>query len=169
MGMSPVGKLIYGYALGNSEDGPLIREVNEDGEWQTEWAIALATDPDREHEDPDPFVHLEPILKDAGLDVGAVYTNCALRLIHHGHLDYGYATALVTYDVEAEWSEATAVDLPALDIMRQAQGWDDLLTQAIAVLGITPVELARKEDNRWDHNAPRVPVPPRWMVVAQYI
>lgn len=168
MGMSPKGKLIYGYALGGSEDGPLIAEINEDGEWLTDWAVALAMNPGRTREDPNPFWHLAEVLKAAGLDVGRSHDPQPLKLINYGHLEYGHCVALVTYEVETEWSEVVAVDLPALEIMRQAQGWDELLSQAVTALGITPVEIANT-GNRWDHNAPRVPVPPRWMVVAQYI
>lgn len=167
MGMSPVGKLIYGYALGGSEEGPLIAEVDEDGNWQTPWAIALSQDPDRHEEDPDPFDHLVQVLRDAGMDISDMYGDHTLKLVHHGHLEYGHCTALVTFSCEAEWSEAKPVDLPALEIMCQAQGWDALLAQAIDVLGITPVTM--ESDDRWDSNAPRVPVPPRWMVVSQYI
>lgn len=169
MSMSPVGKLIYGYALGGTEDGPLIAEVDEDGEWQTEWAIALRTDPERKHEDPDPFEHLVDILRADGLNAGDSYTDgVTLILANHGHLEYGHCHALVTYECEAEWSETEPVDLVALEARRAQEGWDHLLAQAVKALGITPVEIAKKDDRR-DFDAPRVPVPPRWMVVAQYI
>jgi hypothetical protein len=164
MSMSPRGKLIYGYALGGREDGALIAEIDDEGDWQTEWARALATDPKRAHEDPDAFYYIEQVLRDAGVEIGDDRT---LKLISYGHLEYGHCRALVTYEAAAEWSEATPVDLAALETMRQAQGWDALLAQAIDVLGITPVTM--EKEGRWDYNAPRVPVPPRWMVVAQYI
>lgn len=190
MGMTPVGSLIYGYALGGSEGGWLIKEIDEDGNWLVPWAPTEQQD--------EAFPDLDEIVKDRVLaDVlgftepdphpkawrkhgpdspefdahfswlaarTAAFNAQPIRHIHHG---YEFSeNALVTFQAEAEWGEVVPVDVAALEARRVAEGWDDALAQLITLLGITPITL--EGTDRWDDNAPRVPVPPRWMVVAQY-
>lgn len=163
MGYSINGKLLYGFALGNEEGGPLIEEVDEEGNWLTPWAVKLSQDPDRSSEDPDPIGEIEAILEAAGLDVGE---GGRIKIVGYGHLEYGYGQALVTFEAEASWSTVTPVNLAELEERRQSEGWDALLAQAISILGITPIVV---DGEQWDTDAPRVPVSPQWMVVAEYI
>lgn len=163
MGHSINGKLLYGFALGGDEDGPLIEEIDEYGNWLTEWAVKLARDSDRSSEDPDPMREMEDILQAAGLDVGE---GGRIQVTSYGHLEYSYCRALVTFEAEASWSTVTSLNLVELEERRQTEGWDALLAQAISILGITPIVV---DGEQWDTDAPRVPVPPQWMVVAEYI
>jgi hypothetical protein len=147
MGMSPGAKLIYGYALGGSEGGWMIKELDENDDWTVPWAAGV-----------DIIDAMERVMTRAGVT--------AVKRVPHGA--YFSENALVTFEIDAEWGEARPVDLAALEARRQAEGWDQALNDVIGLLGITPVTYENQED-RWPaYDAPRVPVPPRWMVVATY-
>lgn len=187
MGMRPEGALIYGYALGGTETGWLIKELTEEGDWDVSWAPGdgdygdvldaverkLATEVIGFTEpDPHPNAYYNPGPNSPEWDAhiawlrrrNDVIEKHPIKIIPHG---YEFSEhALVTFEVSAEWGEVTPVDLSALEARRVAEDWDALLAKTIKVLDITPVTV--DDNNRWDPDASRVPVPPRWMVVAKY-
>lgn len=191
MGTSPKGKLVYGYHLGDTEEGWLIQELTEDDAWDVPWLanpaeadsddiftglqerlvthVAGFTEPDpwpdtyRDHDDDSPerrehhdWYHRRSQAERA----------LRVKLESHGYPDFS-GHLLATHVIEAEWGEVLPVDLTALEAKRVTEGWDAALAEAIKALQITPIEVVGGQV-RWDRNATRVPVPPRWMVVTEY-
>lgn len=154
MGTSPYGVLVYGYALGGSEDGWKVQEVDTWGGLKTSWWAGYDLDDSEEgaacgpedeggaiggleEGEDEEYGSAEEALEGAveRLPEGPV----KVSLVRLGHHEYT-AHALAAWSKQAEWSSTVAVDFPELQERAVREDWDGVLREALRALGLTPVQ-----------------------------
>ena len=153
MGMDPRGRLVYGYALGGDEndEGWLIEEASEYGEWEPDWMgdndlisaaekrlLASVGFAETDYKADGYFDRLQDAKGRLGVE-----------FVSHGG-EYS-CWALATYKVTVEWGEVAELDLAALMAARVEGDWDAKLAAAVAALGVTPKQAK-----------------PAWLLLAYY-
>jgi len=142
MGTSTNAMLVYGYHLGNADDGLEVAEADEDGLLGLDWY-----DPDTD----DDFAEtaMEVLLGAAGFteeyEPGSGYyerksaAEAALGVEFETHCSGDYPMLiLAAKTVTAHRGDADPIDFVALATEAEAGGWDDKLRNALQVLGLTP-------------------------------